>query len=155
MEMKQIVHSTSNVISTRQTCGQRSGMAAGSKRRALAFYVSVRICYMFLISKYREESDLGLCMTSALAKRLLLQSADFRFLHVFGRKFRRKSALRSGILRGLRLENGSAMAKSDFSCVETHFFPGSRHCESSPNASTEVVHSPRSRSPLHFDIGNI
>ena len=25
----------------------------------------------------------------------------------------------------------------------------------SPNASTEVVHSPRSRSPLHFDIGNI
>jgi len=25
----------------------------------------------------------------------------------------------------------------------------------SPNASTEIVHSPRSRSPLHFDIRNI
>jgi len=25
----------------------------------------------------------------------------------------------------------------------------------SPDASTEVVHRPRSRSPLHFDIGNI
>jgi len=51
------------VISTRQTCGQRSGMAAGSKRRVLAFSFSIRICYMFLISKCREKSDLGLCMT--------------------------------------------------------------------------------------------
>jgi len=39
-------------------------MAAGGKRRALAFYFSVRICYMFLMSKCRRESDLGLCMTS-------------------------------------------------------------------------------------------
>ena len=60
MEMKQIVSSNSNVISTRQTCGPRSGMVAGSKRRALAFNFFVRICYMFLISKCREELDLGL-----------------------------------------------------------------------------------------------
>ena len=43
VEMKQIVSSNTNVILTRQTCGQRSGMAAGGKRRALAFYFSVRL----------------------------------------------------------------------------------------------------------------
>jgi len=81
-----IVGINSNVILTQQTCGQRSGMAAVSKRRALAFYFSVRICYVFLMSQCRGESDLGLCMTSVLAKRMLLRSADFRFLNVFGRK---------------------------------------------------------------------
>jgi hypothetical protein len=42
--MKQMVSSHSNVILTRQTCGQRSGMAAGSKRRALALsrFLSLR-----------------------------------------------------------------------------------------------------------------
>jgi len=78
VEVKQIVSSNSNVISTRQTCGQRSGMAEGSKRRELPVNISVRICYMFLISKCREESDLGLCMTSVLANSLPLRSADFR-----------------------------------------------------------------------------
>jgi len=95
VETKQIVSSNSNVILTRQTCGQRLGMAAGGKRRALAFYVSVRICYMFPMSQCRGESDLGLCMTSVLAKRMRLRSANFRFLNVLGRKIRRKSALRS------------------------------------------------------------
>jgi len=78
VETKQIVNSNSNVILTQQTCGQRSGMAAGGKRRALAFYFSGRIFYMFLMSKYTGESDLGLCMTSVLAKRIPLCSADFR-----------------------------------------------------------------------------
>ena len=73
------VSSISNVILTRQICGQRSGMAAGGKRRAIAFHFSVRICYMFLMSKCRGESDLGLCMTSVLAKRMPLRSTDFRF----------------------------------------------------------------------------
>jgi len=98
VQTKQIVSSNWNVISTRQTCGQRSGMAAGGKRRALGFYFFVRICYVYLMSKCRGESDLGLCMTSVLAKRIPLRSADFRFLNAFGRKIRRKSALRSGIL---------------------------------------------------------
>jgi len=71
VEMKQIVSSNSNVISTR-----RSGMAAGSKRRAPAFYFSVLIYYMFLISKCKEELDQGLFMTSVLAKRMSLPSAD-------------------------------------------------------------------------------
>jgi len=57
---------------TRQNCGQRSGMAAGGKRRALEFYFCVRICYMFPISKCTEESDLGVCMTRGLAKRMRL-----------------------------------------------------------------------------------
>jgi len=49
----------------------------------------------------------------------------------------------------------SAMAKSDFSCVETHFFfPKSPLRIGFPSASTEVVHRPRSQSPLHFDIRN-
>ena len=77
VETKQIVSSDLNVILTRQTCGQRSGMAAASKRRALAFCFPVRICYMFLMSKCKEESDLGLCMTSGFAKRMALRSADF------------------------------------------------------------------------------
>jgi len=64
MERKQIDRSSSKVILTRQTCGQLSGMAAGGKRRAVAFYFSVQIFYVFLMSKCRGESDLGLCKGS-------------------------------------------------------------------------------------------
>jgi len=42
VETKQIVSSNSNVILTRQIYGQRSGMAAGGKRRALAFFFQGR-----------------------------------------------------------------------------------------------------------------
>jgi len=38
VETKQNVSINSNVILTRQTYGERSGMAAASKRRALTFY---------------------------------------------------------------------------------------------------------------------
>jgi len=38
VETNLLFGSNPNVILTRQTCGQRSGIAAGSKRRALAFY---------------------------------------------------------------------------------------------------------------------
>ena len=67
METKRFVGSFVNVILTRQTCGQRSSRAAESKRRAIGNYFSERICYMFLISKCRGDSDLGLCTTSVLA----------------------------------------------------------------------------------------
>jgi len=40
VEMKQFVSSNVNVILTRQTCGQRSSMAAGSKRWALEFFLT-------------------------------------------------------------------------------------------------------------------
>jgi hypothetical protein len=79
METKQIVRSNSKVIFTRQTCGKLSGMAVGGNRRALAFYFSVQICYIFPMSKCRGETDLGLCMTSVLAKRMPLRSADLQF----------------------------------------------------------------------------
>ena len=78
VETKQIVSSDSNVILRRQTCGQRSGMNAGGKRRAIAFYLPVRIYCMFRKSKCRGESDLGLCMISVIAKRIPLCSADVR-----------------------------------------------------------------------------
>jgi len=44
VETKEIVGSNSNMILTQQASGQRSGMAAGGKRRGLAFYFSARIC---------------------------------------------------------------------------------------------------------------
>jgi len=52
-ETKRFVSSTVNVISTRQTCGQRSSRAGESKRQALGNYFSKRIFYMFLKSKCR------------------------------------------------------------------------------------------------------
>jgi len=77
VDTNQLFGSDSNVILTRQTCGQRSGMAAASNHRALAFDFFVRICYKFLISKCTGESDLGLCTTSWISKRMPLRSADF------------------------------------------------------------------------------
>jgi len=53
VETNEMVCSNSNVILTRQTCGHRSSRVAGSKRRARAFCFSVRIWYMFLMSKCR------------------------------------------------------------------------------------------------------
>jgi len=121
VETKQIVSSNSNVILTRQTCGQRSGLAAVSNPRMIVFYFSVRICYMFPMSKCSGESGLGLCMTAVPAKRMPLRSADFRRILRPNTFKNRKSALHSRILF----------------------------------ASTEIMHRPRSDSPLHFDIGNI
>jgi len=90
-----IVSSNSNVILTRQTCSQRSGMAAVRNRRAIAFYFPVRICYMFPMMKCRGKSELGLCMTSVIAKRMPLLSADFRRILRLNTLKNRKSALRS------------------------------------------------------------
>jgi len=67
VETKRFVGSFVNMILTWQPCGQRSSRAAESKHQALGNYFSERICYMFLISKYRGDQDLGLCTTSVLA----------------------------------------------------------------------------------------
>jgi len=120
VETNQLFGSDSKVILTRQTCSHRSSRVAGVKRQALALYFPVRIWYVFLISKYRGESDLDLCMTSVLAKRKQLHSSDFRRILRPNTFLNRKSALCSHILF----------------------------------ASTEVMHTPRSDSPLHFDIKN-
>ena len=82
-----------NVILTRQTCGHRSSRVAGSKRQALAFYFSVRTWYMFFISKCEWKLDLGVCMTSVLAKRMRLHSADFWRILRPNTFLNRKSAL--------------------------------------------------------------
>jgi len=121
VETKEAVRSNSKVILTRQTCSLRSSRVARSKGCALAFCFSVRIWYMFLISICRGKLDLGVCMTSVLAKKMQPHGADFRFKNVFGRRICQKSALRSHILF----------------------------------ASTEVMHTPRSDLPLHFNIKNI
>jgi len=77
VETKRFVGSSSyvNVILTRQTCGQRSSRAAKRKRQALGNDFSERICYMFLISKFRGDWDPGLCTTSVLRLRLENRSA--------------------------------------------------------------------------------
>ena len=62
-------------------------------------------------------------------------------------------SLSLSILSFFTLSRHSAMAKSDFSCVEARFPPGilPLRC-GSPNASPEVVHRPRSEFPLHFNM---
>jgi len=72
----QLVGSKPNMICPRQTCGQRSGIAAESKRRALESYFPARICYMFWISKCSGEWDLGLCTFPGLANRMPLHTGD-------------------------------------------------------------------------------
>ena len=82
VETKWFVGSFVNVILTRQTCGQRSSRAAESKHRALGNDFFERIYYMFLISKSREDWDLGLSIFWVLAKRKPLRNAKFRFVSV-------------------------------------------------------------------------
>ena len=98
VETKRFVVSNPKVILMRQTCGQHSRMSAGSKRRALSFYFSIQICYMFPISKCRGEWDLDLFTTLVLAKQMPLGSGNFRFKNLFGRKVCRNSPIRGGIL---------------------------------------------------------
>ena len=50
-----------------------------SRRRALENKFSMRICYMFLISKCREDLNLGLCTTSGLAFGELQRNGKIRF----------------------------------------------------------------------------
>jgi len=94
LETKRFVGTFSNVILTRQTCGQRSSRAAESKRRALGNYFCEWICYMFLISKCRGDWDLGLCTFWVFAKREPLCNAKFWFFLRTKHVSLRKSPLR-------------------------------------------------------------
>jgi len=78
VETKQLVGSNVHMMLTRQTCGQRSGMSAGGKHRALEKYFSERICYTFSIER---DWVLGLCILWVLANRGPLRSGDFRQKH--------------------------------------------------------------------------
>ena len=77
VETNQLVGSYSNVILTRQTCGQCSSKVAGSKRQAPASDFSVRMKYVFLISKCSRQRDLGLHQLLGLAERMTVRSSDF------------------------------------------------------------------------------
>jgi len=79
VETKRFVVSFVHVMLARQTCGQYSGRAAESKRRALGNYFSERLYYMFLILKFRGNQDLGLCTTSGLAFEEPQRNDKFRF----------------------------------------------------------------------------
>jgi len=76
-----LVGSNPNMMLTQQTWGQRLRRVkvAWSKRRALAFYFSMRIWYMFQMSKCRGEWDVawsvhlaGTCRKNAVAQWRLL-----------------------------------------------------------------------------------
>jgi len=98
VQTKRFVGSSLNMILTRQTCGQRSSRATESNRRALGNYFSEQVCYIFPLSKFRGDWDLGLCTCEVLAKRELLHNAKFWFLLRAKHVFNRKSPLRSGSL---------------------------------------------------------
>ena len=97
-ETKKFVNSNLNVILQRQTCGQRSSMAAWIKLRALVFYFSTQFCSMFPRSKFRRELDLGLYTIWVPADRMPLRIGGFRFKNVFGCKISPDSPMHSGIL---------------------------------------------------------
>jgi len=78
VETNEVVRSNSNIMLTRQTRGHCSSRVAGSRHRALAFNVSMRIQYMFLISVCKGKSNLSVCMTSVLPKEMRPHSANVR-----------------------------------------------------------------------------
>jgi len=121
VEKKRFVGSFVNVILTQQICGQRSSRFAASNRRALGNYFSMRICYMFPISKYRGDWDLDVFTNSGLAFGEPMRRGKFRNKNVFRRRKNQILPLRCGF----------------------------------PNASPEVLQTPRIRFPLHFVIRNI
>jgi len=96
VETKRFVGSFVHVILTGQTCGQRSSKVTESKRRVLGNYFSERICYVFLVSKCREESDLGLCTSSGLTFGEPQRNDKIRFFLRGNTFFPRKSPLRLG-----------------------------------------------------------
>ena len=101
VETKRFVGSFVHVILTWQTCGQCSSKAAESKRRALGNYFFERICYMFLMSRCRRDSDLGLCTTLGLAFGEPQRNDKIWFFLRRNTFFFRKSPLRLTIVLGL------------------------------------------------------
>ena len=96
VESKRFVGSFVDVILKQQTCGQRSSRAAESKRQGIGNCFSERIGYMFLISKCRGDSDLGLYTTSGLAFGEPQRNDKFQFFLRRNTCFPRKSPLRCG-----------------------------------------------------------
>jgi len=104
-------------------------------------YFSTRICYICLISKCRGKLDLSLCMTSVLARK---ESTSFN------------STCREDInshLMALFEKCRCEEATSDYkTCLAAKFVQNLPILRGILFASNEVVHRPRSDSPLHFEI---
>jgi len=90
-----------------------SSRVVGNKRQALALYFYVRIWCLFFISRCRGISDQGLCLTSLLAKRMLLRSFDFRRIVRPNTFFNQKSALCGRIL----FASTEVMQHVDLTCL--------------------------------------
>ena len=80
----------------RRPARQRCDGADGA-RDAYKFYYSVRISYEFLISDCRGDSDLGLCTSWHLAKKMPLRSGRICFQQANRRNSEPIRPLRSGI----------------------------------------------------------
>jgi len=73
VETKQIVGSNANVMLKRHSASARAGLWEANAEHS---HFSIRIWYMFPISKCGEESDLGLCTTSIPSKKCCCVVAD-------------------------------------------------------------------------------
>ena len=105
-----IFHRISKYFSSKQTnwlvafqtwsiCWKRAANARElkqTKSASISFFYA--IYHVFWISKYGGESDLGLCTTSGLAKRMRMWGGNFWLKYAFGRKICRKSPPRSRII---------------------------------------------------------
>jgi len=101
VETKRFVGSFVHMILTQQTCGQHSSRAVERKRQALGNYFAEQICYMFLMSKCREDRDLGLCPISVLAFGEPQRNGKFRLF------LRRDTFFFSKLASALRFSNAS------------------------------------------------
>jgi len=86
-------------------------------------------------------------MTSRFAKRILLRSADTRFLNVFVRKIHWKTALRSGIL----FANSEVMHRPKFSAFRYYDLM----CKRDSVGQSEVLLIPRSSVQIRLKPENI
>jgi len=68
VETNQLIDNIPNVIYMREMRSERSSMVAESKRRAIAYHVSVRICYMFL-NQNEEDCEIQVCTLSRYLQR--------------------------------------------------------------------------------------
>jgi len=83
-----------DVANLRPAAALEQGCVKQTQSASILFFHTNLAC----VSKCRDGSGLGLCMTSEPVKKMLLHSADFQLKFEFGRKIRRKSTLRSRIL---------------------------------------------------------
>jgi len=125
VETKQFVSSNVNVILMRQICGQRSRMAAGSKRQALALSVPYDHCNNCNTLQHNNNT---------------LQHNNNTLQHTATQcnTLRHNESKRQALALSVPYDHCNNCLISKDICF----------------ASTEVVHRPRLDSTLHFDLKN-